>query len=94
MVREFRHLSYEERLKELDLPTLKDRRTRGDMILTYRLIHGEEGIDYRKFFELSENTRNTRGHSKKIIKPIARLDARKYFFSHRVIDTWNVLTEE
>ena len=58
MVREFNQLSYEERLKELDLPTLKDRRTRGDMILTYRLIHGKEGIDYRKFFTLAERSYN------------------------------------
>ena len=94
MVREFSELSYEERLNELDLPTLKDRRTRGDMILTYRLIHGEEGIDYKKFFSLSESTHNTRGHSMKITKPTARLDARKYFFSHRVVDKWNDLTAE
>ena len=94
MVREFSQLSYEERLKELDLPTLRERRTRGDMILTYRLIHGEEGIDYRKFFSLTESTYNTRGHSLKIMKPTARLDVRKYFFSNRVIDKWNSLTEE
>ena len=95
MVREFNQLSYEERLKELDLPTLKDRRTRGDMILTYRLIHGKEGINYRKFFTLAERSHNTRGHSLKITKPTIRLETRRFFFSNRVIDKWNNdLTEE
>ena len=94
MVREFNQLSYEERLKELGLPTLKDRRIRGDMILTYRLLHGKEGIDFKKFFSLAENEHNTRGHSLKITKPASRLDPRKYFFSSRVVDKWNELTEE
>ena len=94
MVRVLSHLSYEDRLKELELPTLKDRRTRGDMILTYRLLHGKEGIDYRRFFHLAGRSHNTRGHSLKLTKPQARLDTRKYFFSSRVIDKWNSLTEE
>ena len=94
MVREFNHLSYENRLKELGLTTLKDRRTRGDMILTYRLLKGEEGVDFSKFFSLAENEYDTRGHSKKLEKPMVRLDTRKYFFSSRVIDKWNELTEE
>ena len=94
MVRVLSHLSYEDRLKELELPTLKDRRTRGDMILTYRLLHGKEGIDYRRFFHLAGRSHNTRGHSLKLTKPQARLDTRKYFFSSRVVDKWNSLTEE
>ena len=94
MVREFNQLSYENRLKELGLTKLKDRRTRGDMILTYRLLKGEEGVDFRKFFTLAENEHDTRGHSKKLEKPMVRLDTRKYFFSSRVVDKWNELTEE
>ena len=34
-----------------------------------------------------------RGHSLKLYKEQARLDVRKYFFSHRVVDTWNALPE-
>ena len=94
MIREFNQLSYEDRLKELGLTKLKDRRTRGDMILTYRLLKGEEGVDFRKFFTLAENEHDTRGHSKKLEKPMVRLDTRKYFFSIRVVDKWNELSEE
>ena len=52
IVRGLRILEYEERLRILELPTLG--RMRGDMILTYRLIHVEEGIDYEKFFKLDQ----------------------------------------
>ena len=38
MVKGFNRLSYSERLKELDLMSTEARRTRGDMILTYRVI--------------------------------------------------------
>ena len=35
-----KHLPYTERLKYLKLPTLKYRGHRGDMIETYKIIHG------------------------------------------------------
>ena len=63
------------------------------MILTYRLINGMEKVDYRKFFSLQDNHYNLRGHNQKIVKTNVRLDVRKYFFSKRVIDKWNSLTE-
>ena len=45
MVRGLRNLEYDERLTILGIPRLEDRRVRGDMILTYRLLNGEESID-------------------------------------------------
>ena len=88
-----RNMEYEVRLKELKLTSLEDRRTRGDMILTYRLINGMEGVDYRKFFSLVDNPYNLRGHSKKIARTNLNLDVRKYFFSRRIIEKWNSLTK-
>ena len=41
LVNNVKHLSYENRLKELKLPTLKYRRLRGDMIEVYNIIHGK-----------------------------------------------------
>ena len=83
-------LTYEERLRNLNLPTLSYRRLRGDMIETYKILSKKydpavcEGL-----FELSTTT--TRGHDLKLSKPRANTNLKKYFFTHRVIDTWNSL---
>ena len=63
------------------------------MILTYRLLNGEEGIDYRKFFTLSEVPYNLRAHSMKLVRTFEHLNVRRNFFSIRIIEKWNSLTE-
>ena len=77
----------------MKIPKLEDRRITGDMILTYRLITGEKGIDHETFFSLQHSRYNLRGHSKKIFKTRAHLNIRRNFFSWRVVDKWNSLTE-
>ncbi|CAL4130995.1 unnamed protein product [Meganyctiphanes norvegica] len=89
LVRRLKNKDYETRLKELKLTKLEDRRTRGDMILTYRLINGLEGIDYRKLFSLVNTPYDTRGHSKRIARTLLNLEVRRNFFSRRVIEKWN-----
>ena len=46
-----------------------------------------------KFFELSDNAHNLRGHSMKISVKRSRLNVRKFFFSQRVVSQWNSLPE-
>jgi hypothetical protein len=84
--------SYEERLRILQLPTLKYRRLRGDMIETFKILN--KVYDPRAtsgLFNLSSGT--TRGHSLKVSKERCRLDVRKHFFTNRVVDTWNSLPD-
>ena len=45
MVPELRELTYEDRLKEMGLPTLQDRRERGDLITLYKKVNGIEKLD-------------------------------------------------
>ena len=87
------NLSYEERCKELGLPTLKERRLRGDLIEVYKILHGFEGTDYHKFFKLREGV--TRGHEWKLEKKehSSGLE-RGGWFSIRVINPWNDLPPE
>ncbi len=44
-----RDLSYEERLKKLQLPTLTERREKGDMIMLYKYVEGMEKIDVKEY---------------------------------------------
>jgi len=86
-------LAYGDRLKRLGLTTLETRRKRGNLIETYNILTGKENIESNKFFELSDNAHNLRGHSVKISVKRSRLNVRKFFFSQRVIPQWNSLPE-
>lgn len=92
LVPELSHLPYEERCQQLGLQTLEDRRTRGDVIETFKLLHGYEDIPFSRFFKLSN--RNLRGHSLKLAKPDHwRSNLKGHWFAIRVIDKWNALPE-
>ena len=84
--------TYEARCKELKLPTLKQRRLRGDLIETYKILRGHEGADYRKFFEL--NVGITRGNVWKLKKrEHISSQVREGWFSYRVVNPWNELPD-
>ena len=59
-----RNLSYEERLKRLNLPTLEERRRRGDMIMMYKCVTGMEDIDKEEY--IIPAVRRSRGHNRKL----------------------------
>jgi ribonucleases P/MRP protein subunit RPP40 len=92
MIDGFKNKSYQDRLSELNMPSLEDRRTRGDMIMTYKMLSGLERVDIHNLWLLNRNN-NRRGNSKKLMKMGCRLDIRKYSFSMRVTDKWNRLSE-
>ena len=60
LIQEIRHLQYEERLLFLKIPSLYYRRYRGDMIMTFNLIHHHFNLDPSLFFTPSYTF--TRGH--------------------------------
>ena len=61
-VPELRELSYEDRLKALNLTTLEARRTRGALITLYKCTTGVIDIDKQDFIQFSN--RPTRGIQK------------------------------
>ena len=95
--------SYEEKLKAVRLTTLVDRRIRGDMLETYKILNGIDDVDYSTWFTLvNEQHQMTRQsvnvaddgtvtRTMNLAKPKARLEVRKNFFSCRVVDNWNNL---
>ena len=89
---ELRDLSYEERLKALNLPTLQERRKRGAFITLYKCTTGMMEIDNPNFIQYSERT--LRGHSKKLQKKRGENKVRQNFFPNRIVDEWNKLPEQ
>ena len=93
LVKCLKHLSYEDRLKTLGLPSLEYRRERSDMIQVYKIMHGIDKVDKDKFFTVNRYSA-TRGHSLKLFKKRSRLLVRANSFSNRGVDSWNSLTED
>ena len=75
MILECKCKKYEDRLRCTGLISLEDRRSRGDIIQVFKVFKGLDKLDYRQFFQLSNNDR-TRGHKYKIIKQRSRLEIR------------------
>jgi hypothetical protein len=83
---------YEERLVELGMTTLEERRHQADMCMVHKILHAKGGLNRRKWFAMAESsarvTRSTTDPLNLKVKH-ARLDIRKNFFSIRVIEGWN-----
>ena len=86
----FRGLTYEERLKRLDLFSLNKRRIRGDLIETFKILKNIDKINKDNFLELSTQL-TTRNNGLKLKGQRFNTDLRKNFFNVRVIESWNKL---
>ena len=60
-IEDIKDLSYEERLCNLNMPSLQHRRLRGDMIDTYKIVTGIYDVDKETFFKPAREL-GTRGH--------------------------------
>jgi hypothetical protein len=87
-----RKLSYKERLVQLQLPTLKYRRFRGDMIEVFKILNGFYDANVVPPLTRNFDTR-TRGNSFKLKVERCHYDIRKYSFCNRVVNVWNSLPE-
>ena len=97
--------TYEEKLAEVGLTTLVDRRRRGDMLQTFKIINALDDVDYRTWFtKVEEQHQITRravsisadgivSGADNVIQPNSRLDIRKHIFRCRVVDYWNNLPD-
>ena len=83
-------MPYYERLEVLNLPSIKYRQIRGDLIQTFKIIHNIDNLTCSDFFTFSEI--HTRNPTLKINKEHAQCNSRKNFLSIRVNNLWNSLT--
>ena len=92
LVPELRGLTYEERLRKLKLTSLEERRARGDMIETYKLITRKENINPDKFFKMARMRGDPEiHHGANIFKKRFMGERRKNYYSQRVVNPWNGL---
>ena len=89
----YKQLFYENRLNCTGLIKLEKRRARGDLIQVFKIIIGIDKVDYRDFFEIVNSDR-TSGHILKLFKVGCKYEIRKNFFSQRVVNVWNGLSQE
>lgn len=89
--------AYEDRLLELGLLTLEERRHQADMSMVHKILQGKGGLKTGTWFDLAENSvRVTRAGSDPLNIKVkhGRLDLRRNFFSIRVIESWNQIPKE
>ena len=88
LVPSLKNYSYGDRLRILNLLSLYNRRARGDMIETWKYLHGHY---HATQMPLQRDTNTTRrGHSMKLRKERCLKRQRRNLFRHRVVNQWNM----
>ena len=101
-----RGATYEEKLKDVGLTTLTERRERGDAIKAFKTLNGFNRVDKKQWFDIeTDEQRPTRRNVVKseegekrrtnVLKvETSRLEIRKNFFNVRAACVWNNIPDE
>ena len=85
-------MSYSERLLCCGLYSLERRRLFADLSFLYKIVNKLIDIDLGVSIQYVSNS-VTRGHSRRLRAPSARINSRLHFFTVRTIKVWNCLSE-
>ena len=86
-------LPYDQRLRELDLYSVKGRLLRADLLKCWKIFHGKCGISPEDLFSL--NSRGvTRGHRFKVEHVRCELECYRRSFGVRCVSVWNSLPDD
>ena len=88
--------TYEDRLREIGLATLKARRVRADLLQVFKILKGIDRVNPDYWFTPESNTRpGTRSRSEYNVKvKFNNTEIGKNFFSTRAAIAWNALPED
>ncbi len=89
-VKGLRDLSYEERLRELNLQSLEKRRIRNDFVLTPKIMFHQIDLEASKLFKFSRRP-GLRRSSLRLLQQTGRTRWRRNSFACRVVKYWNRL---
>ena len=100
MVAGLKSKNYADKLKEVGLTSLEERRSRGDMLQTFRIINGIDNVEAETWFTFASDrerdgatsTRHSRD-STTLVQGDSRHELRRNFFSQRVPTLWNSLPQ-
>ena len=100
MVAGLKGRTYQDKLREVGLTSLEDRRERGDMIQTFKIIQGIDHVEAGTWFSMANERGREGAVNTRISKDTTRLvegnsnyEIRRNFFSQRVPSRWNSLPE-
>ena len=83
---------YSERLRKLNLYSIRGRLLRIDLIKMWKVFHTEIGDEVGLLSMLDRSSHSaTRGHCYKLAVPRCRTDLKKRFFNVRCVTVWNSL---
>lgn len=96
MVKSLRNKPYDERLNELELMNLEERRIRGDLIQMFKIIRGQEKIQLVNGLNFSESLKLNlrRQNNMRLMREISKRCSQRYnFLTNRVASKWNELPQ-
>ena len=93
MIQGMKCLSYEDRMKELELFSMEKRRVQGDLIVACQYLKGSYRKEGDRLFSIV-CCDSTRENAFKLKQCRFRLDVRKRFFTMKVVRHRNMLPKE
>ena len=94
MISGLKGATYEEKMREIGLTPLEERRHQADMLQAFKIIRGFDKVDSSTWFQrvdVSIRTTRSAGDPLNLRPQAAKLETRRNFFSNRVVEAWNVI---